>query len=98
MLFAITADDKWIWPPSEPGVNARSGKQESHWWGLWGPKRLDEWASAYAAEFKVPVSARAWGTLLRALQALGWASLAECKSVVEVILADLAQKVFRLFN
>ena len=57
MLFAITADDKWIWPPSEQGVNDRSGWQESHWWGLWGPKRLDEWASAYEEEFKFPVSA-----------------------------------------
>jgi len=84
LLFAITADDKWIWPPSEQGVNDRSGWQESHWWGLWGPKRLDEWASAYEEEFKVPVSARAWGGLLRALQALGWAALAECKSVWKV--------------
>ncbi len=25
LLFANTADDKWIWPPSEQGVNARSG-------------------------------------------------------------------------
>jgi hypothetical protein len=23
------------------GVNARSGWQESHWWGLWGPRRVD---------------------------------------------------------
>ena len=65
-------------------MNDRSGWQESHWWGLWGPKRLDEWASAYEAEFKVPVSAMAWGSLLRALQALGWAALAECKSVWKV--------------
>ena len=23
------------------GVNARSGWKESHWWGLWGPRRVD---------------------------------------------------------
>ena len=79
LLFAISADDKWIWPPSEQGVDARSGWQETQWWGLWGPKRLDEWATAYEREFKVPVKARAWATLIRALQALGWAALAECK-------------------
>jgi hypothetical protein len=80
----ISADDKWMWPPSEQGVNARSGWQETHWWGLWGPKRLDEWATAYELEFKVPVKARAWATVLRALQALGWAALAECKKVWKV--------------
>ncbi len=52
--------------------------------GLWGPKRLDEWATAYELEFKVPVKARAWATLLRALQALGWAALAECKKVWKI--------------
>ncbi len=41
---------------------------------------MDEWASAYASEFKVPVNARAWATLLRAFQALGWAALAEYKN------------------
>ena len=45
---------------------------------------MDEWATAYASEFKVPVDARAWATLLRALQALGWAALAECKKVWKV--------------
>ncbi len=84
LLFATTVDDKWIWPPSAQGVNARSGWQESHWWGLWGPERMDEWTTAYASEFKVPVNARAWATLLRALQALGWAALAECKKVRKV--------------
>ena len=84
LLFATTADDKWIWPPSEQGVNDRSGWQESQWWGLWGPKRMDEWASAHVADFNVPVNARAWATLLRALQALGWAALAECKKVWKV--------------
>jgi hypothetical protein len=84
LLFAISADDKWIWPPSEQGVDARSGWQETQWWGLWGPKRLDEWATAYEREFKAPVKARAWATLIRALQALGWAALAECKKVWKV--------------
>ncbi len=84
LLFATTVEDKWIWPPSEQGVNARSGWQESQWWGLWGPKRMDEWVTAYASEFKVPINARAWATLLRALQALGWAALAECKKVWKV--------------
>jgi hypothetical protein len=84
LLFATTAEDKWIWPPSEQGVNARSGWQESQWWGLWGPKRMDEWATAYASEFKVPVNARAWAALLRALQALGWAALVECKKLWKV--------------
>ncbi len=45
---------------------------------------MDEWATAYASEFKVPVNSRAWATLLRALQALGWAALAECKKVWKV--------------
>ncbi len=49
--------------------------------GFVGPKRMDEWATAYASEFKFPVNARAWATLLRALHALGWAALAECKNV-----------------
>ena len=66
------------------GERPGSGWQESHWCGLWGPKRLDEWASAYEEELKVPVSAMAWGSLLRALQALGWAALAECKFVWKV--------------
>jgi hypothetical protein len=52
--------------------------------GLWGPKRLDEWATAYEREFKVPVKARAWATFIRALQALRWAALAECKKVWKV--------------
>ncbi len=30
LLFATTSDDKWIWPPSERGLNARSGWMESH--------------------------------------------------------------------
>ncbi len=45
---------------------------------------MDEWATAYASEFKVPVNARAWATPLRALQALGWAALTECKKVWKV--------------
>ncbi len=45
---------------------------------------MDEWATAHVAEFNVPVNARAWATLLRALQALGWAALAECKTVLKV--------------
>ncbi len=45
---------------------------------------MDEWASAHVADYNVPVSARAWATLLRALQALGWAALAECKKVWKV--------------
>jgi hypothetical protein len=55
------AEDKWIWPESEQGVNAKAGWQESHWWGLWGPKRTDEWADAYLAEYKVPMSDRRAG-------------------------------------
>jgi hypothetical protein len=78
LLYAITAEDKWIWPESEQGVNAKAGWQESHWWGLWGPKRMDEWADAYLEEYKAPVSDRAWSTLLRVLQQLGWAALAQC--------------------
>jgi hypothetical protein len=42
LLYAITAEDRWIWPVSEQEVNAKAGWQESHWWGLWGPKRMDE--------------------------------------------------------
>ena len=45
---------------------------------------MDEWASTHVADFNVPVNARAWATLLRALQALGWAALAECKKVWKV--------------
>jgi hypothetical protein len=70
MLYAITAEDRWIWPVSEQGVNAKAGWQESHWWGLCGPKRMDEWADTHLEEHKVPVSDRAWSTLLRVLQQL----------------------------
>ncbi len=42
---------------------------------------MDEWADAHLEEYKVPVSDRAWSTLLRVLQQLGWASLAQCKAV-----------------
>ena len=66
MLYATNKDDQWIWPESEQGVQARSGWQESHWWGLWGPKRMDEWAEAHAREHNGPVSERAWATLLPA--------------------------------
>ncbi len=52
--------------------------------GAMGSKRLDEWSTAYEREFKVPVKARARATLIRALQALGWAALAECKKVWKV--------------
>ena len=51
---------------------------------MWGPKRMDEWADAHLAEYKVPVSDRAWSTLLRVLQQLGWAALAQCKMVWKV--------------
>ena len=27
LLYAITAEDKWIWPESEQGVNAKAGWQ-----------------------------------------------------------------------
>ncbi len=65
-------------------MNAEAGWKESHWWGLWGPKRMDEWADTYLEEHKVPVSDRAWSTLLRVLQQLGWAVLAQCKAVWKV--------------
>ena len=81
LLFATNKEDQWIWPDSEQGVHARSGWQESQWWGLWGPKRMDEWAAAYFQEHKIPVSERAWGTLLRALQRVGWTAVAQCKAV-----------------
>jgi hypothetical protein len=33
-IFSITADDQWVWPDDEPGINAKSaGWQISHWWG-----------------------------------------------------------------
>ena len=44
-LFSITADDQWLWPDDEPGINAKSGWQISQWWGLWGPNRMDKWAT-----------------------------------------------------
>ena len=28
-LFSITADDQWVWPDDEPGINAKSGWQIS---------------------------------------------------------------------
>jgi hypothetical protein len=84
LLYANTAEDRWILPASEQGVNAKAGWQESHWWGLWGPKRMDEWADSYLEEYKVPVSDRAWSTLLRVLQQLGWVALAQCKAVWKV--------------
>jgi hypothetical protein len=42
---------------------------------------MDEWAAAYFQEHKIPVSERAWGTLLRALQRVGWTAVAQCKAV-----------------
>jgi hypothetical protein len=33
-LFSITADDQWVRADDEPGINAKSGWQISHWWGL----------------------------------------------------------------
>ena len=45
---------------------------------------MDEWADAHLEEYKVPVSDRAWSTLLRVLQQLGWAALAQCTSVWKV--------------
>ena len=54
MLYATNKEDQWIWPESEQGVQARSGWQESHWWGLWGSKRMDEWAEAHAREHNAP--------------------------------------------
>ena len=45
---------------------------------------MDEWADAHLEEYKVPVSDRAWSTLLRVLQQLGWAALAQCKAVWKV--------------
>ena len=42
---------------------------------------MDEWAESYVREYKVPVSERAWATLLRALQRIGWTAVAQCKAV-----------------
>ena len=84
MLFAITKEDRWVWPTAEQGVDAKSGWQESQWWGLWGPRRMDEWATDYAEANGGVVSAMAWAMLLRALQQLGWAAVRECKKVWKV--------------
>jgi hypothetical protein len=69
-LFAITPDDRWVWPDDEPGINAKSGWQISHWWGLWVPNRMDKWATDHQDQGN-PVSAREWAALIRALQQLG---------------------------
>ncbi len=103
-LFAITADGdryQWVWPDDEPGINAKSGwqLQISHWWGLWGPNRMDKWATDHQDQGN-PVSAREeWAALLRALQQLGWSALDQCRSVWKVfcrlrarIDADVAAK------
>ena len=45
---------------------------------------MDEWADAHLEEYKAPVSDRAWSTLLRVLQQLGWAALAQRKAVWKV--------------
>jgi hypothetical protein len=66
--FAITADDELVWPDDEPGINAKSGWQISHWWGLWGPNRMDKWATDHQDQGN-PLSAREWAVLLRALTA-----------------------------
>ena len=97
-LFSITADDQWLWPDDEPGINAKSGWQISQWWGLWGPNRMDKWATDHQDQGN-PVSAREWAALLRALQQLGWSALNQCRTVWKVfcrlragIDADVAAK------
>ncbi len=76
----------------------KSGWQISHWWGLWGPNRMDKWATDHQDQGN-PVSAREWAALLRALQQLGWSALDQCRSVWKVccrlragIDADVAAK------
>jgi hypothetical protein len=87
-----------VWPDDETGINAQSGWQISHWWGLWGPNRMDKWATDHQDQGN-PVSVREWAALLRALQQLGWSALDQCRSVWKVfcqlragIDADVAAK------
>ena len=65
IIFAITKEDRWVWPTAEQGVDANSGWQEPQWWGLSGPRRMDEWATNYAEANGGVVSAMAWAMLLR---------------------------------
>ena len=53
-------------PDDEPGINAKSGWPISHWWGLWGPNRMDKWATHHQDQGN-KVSAREWAALPRAL-------------------------------
>ncbi len=58
---AVFHNHRRVWPEDEPGINAKFGWQISHWWGLWGPNRMDKWATDQKDQSN-PVSARVGST------------------------------------